>query len=252
MFKKKIVTLALMLACSCMVISVFAAKKKKGTDCGAKLHQAIDKFNKHHYYSAKSLLDETMLDCGGSDNYDSMLYYAGQSAYCMKKYDDAKLNFENLTQKYSQAPWNEEALFRIGACNYFLSNPPERDQAGTKEAITALTTFIETFPSGVFADSARAYILKCREKLAKKEFNAARFYETIGQYEAAIVYHKNFIQSFPESQLIGETKFNMAADLIKLNRLEEAKTALNDLLAAQPSKEINDKAAALLNKIEKQ
>jgi outer membrane assembly lipoprotein YfiO len=228
------------------------AKKKKGTDCHAKLHQAIEKFNKHHYYSAKSLLDETMLDCGGSECYDSMLYYAGQSSFLQKKYDEAKPNFERLNRDYPQSPWNEEIMFHLGVCGYFLSNPPERDQAGTRQAITELTTFVETFPGSAFGDSARAFINKCQEKLAKKEFSAAQFYETIGQYESAIVYHKSFIENFKESQLLPEVKFSLASDLIKLNRLEEARTALNDLLAAQPPKALADKAAGLLNKIDKQ
>jgi outer membrane protein assembly factor BamD len=228
----------------------YAAKRKKGTDCHAKLQQIITKFNKHHYYSAKTQLEEIMLDCGGSESYDTMLYYSGQSSFLQKKYEEAKPDFTRLNRDYPSSPWNEEVMFKVGACGYFLSSPPERDQATTREAITELTTFIETYPQSPFADSARIYVRKCREKLAKKEFLAAQFYETIGQYESAVVYHKNFLESFKESELLGEARFNLAADLIKLNRIEEAKSALNDLMAGNPPKALADKAAAMLKKIE--
>jgi outer membrane protein assembly factor BamD len=244
-----VVPAALIMMASCA--SGSKVKAKHLYDCSGKLSQAIEKYNKKRYTSAKDLLSDIISKCPGHSANDTTLYYLGKSWLGMKQPDEAKLEFEHLVQEFPNSAYNEEARFLLSYSSYLASNPWYLDQTSTKEAIRKLNSFIESNPQSPFADSARLYMAKCTDKLAQKEFEAARFYEKVARYESAIVYFKNIITGYPESPFALQSKLSMVNDLIALNRNSEAITAIDELLEQTKDDSIIKKASALRLKAEK-
>ena len=237
-----------------MVASCASGSKVKAHhlyDCSGKLVVAIEKYNKKSYSSAKDLLSDIISKCPGHSANDTTLYYLGKSWLGMKQPDEAKLEFEHLVQEFPNSAYNEEARFLLGLSSYLSSSPWYLDQTSTKEAIHRLTTYLESNPPSPFADSARLYIAKCTDKLAKKEFEAARFYEKVARYESAIVYFKNIITGYPESSFALQSKLLMANDLIILSRNSEAITVIDELLEQTKDESIIKKAGTLRLKAER-
>jgi len=226
-------------------VNVAAANSKKIFDCSGKIQKAVDKFNKKQYGAVEDILTIVLAECPGFSAYDTALFYQAKSFLLTKKFEEAKGEFEKLVQSYSSSPFYEESNYRLAQCMYLSSNPVELDQASTKEAQVRLKDFSELYPSSMFADSAKALLAAADDKLAEKEFLAARFYEKVDQFEAAIVYFKLMAQEFPQSKFVAPALLSMSQDLIKTNRLGEAAVVLNDLLVETKDSEILKKASAL-------
>ena len=153
---------------------------------------------------------------------------------------------------YPNSPFSEEARYLQGYCSYRASSPWYLDQASTKEALRQLNEFVETYAQSPFADSARVYSDSCMEKLAQKEYEAAKFYEKIAQYDAAIVYLKAVTADYPQSKFVPLAKLSMAEDCIALKRGAEAEAILDDLVDQTHDEAILKKARGLKARIGKQ
>jgi outer membrane protein assembly factor BamD len=215
-------------------------------DCPSRLALAVKKYHAEKYGSAKAILDDVKLQCAGHPIMDSVEYYLAMSLVRQKLFVDAKLEFVRITQDFPHSPFFEEAQFRIGYCVYRMSRPVDRDQDETAEAHKLFSDFLEVYPTSPFADSAQKYLKQSVNKLAEKEFNVARFYQRIGEKEAAVVYYKSFVNDYPASHYVAQARLNMGQMLIELSRKAEAREVLDGLVEQEKSGEIARKAKELL------
>ena len=255
MFKKILILILIFIFSGIYFSNCFAAdkviKSKKLYDCNGKFIKAKEKYFKKKYFEANNILTEVLSNCPGHDAYDSMLYFQAKTLLGLKKYQDAKTEFERIVQTYPNSNIYEESFYLLGYCMFLGSNSIELDQSSTKEAKARLYDFLETFPQSIYADSAKIYIEKADEKLAEKEFQTAKFYEKIEKYESAVVYYKILVQEYPNSKLVPSSLLGIAENLIKANRINEAIQVLDDLLSQTKDESIIKKAQALKNKIKK-
>jgi outer membrane protein assembly factor BamD len=215
-------------------------------NCSSRLSEAITKYQAGKYGSAKAILDDVKLQCAGHPIMDSVEYYLAMSMVRMKLYADAKLEFTRITQDFPHSSFFDEAQFRIGYCVFKMSRPVERDQDETREAQKLFSDFLEVYPSSAFADSVQKYLKLTVNKLAEKEFSIARFYQRIGEKEAAVVYYKSFVNGYPASEFAAQARLNMGQVLIELTRKSEAREVLNELVEQEKTGEIARKAQELL------
>jgi outer membrane protein assembly factor BamD len=233
------------------VVPAKTVKLKKLFDCDAKLKKAVEKYNKKKYYDVNNILTDVLTQCPGHPAYDSMLYYQAKTLLALKKYEEAKTEFDRVVQTYPSSAFYEESYFLLGYSMFCASNPVDLDQTTTKDAQGRLRDFVELFPHSAFADSARFYIAKADEKFAEKEFQAAQFYDKIEQYEAAIVYYKIVLDGFPQSKFAARALLGTAEDLVKTNRNGEAGAVIEDLTKQTQDEAILKRAQALKAKISK-
>jgi len=226
-----------------------SARAKKLVNCTKKIERAKESYNKHQFYKTKTALSEVKINCSGHSSMDTVLYMLSKANLETKQALEARLDLEVLIQDFPNSPFFEEAHFLLGYCSFKESESYERDQVKTREAIDEFKEFIVNFPASSFKDSAQHYINVCQEKLVKKEIMNARFYEKIDQFDAAIVYYKFIIKSFPYSKNITECRFALYRILMKTSRPGEAKTVLQGIISSQTDEESKTKANNLLNKL---
>ncbi|MBD3320524.1 MAG: outer membrane protein assembly factor BamD [Chitinivibrionales bacterium] len=226
-------------------------KEKRSYDCSEKFQRVKKRFEKERFTYVKNNCNEIRMNCSGHEIMDSATYYLARAQMLTKNPAEAKIEFQQIVRDYPQSPFAEEARFRIGHCSLLESKSYERDQSMTREAIRELRDFVMMNPESLFADSAKTYLRRAVEKLARKEFNNARFYEKIDEYEAAVVYYQVLIEEFPDSKYVPRAKLNMAEDLMQVNRENEAKAILKELLDSSVSSEIRSRAKTLKERLEK-
>ena len=220
----------------------------KRYDCSEKVNQAVSLYKAQKYSRAAVILENAKIQCNGSSSMDSIMYYLGMADLHVKKFIDARMEFEKVVQDFPNSPFSAESQFRIGLSVFRQSHQYSRDQSETKEAIRLFRDFLDYNKDGPFVDSATHYLNEAEEKLAHKEFSNARFYEKVNEPEAAVVYYKTFISQYPESQFTSQAYLNTAGLLIKLDRKSEAQDLLNDLIESGKWPEITSKAKLLLSR----
>jgi outer membrane protein assembly factor BamD len=223
--------------------------KAQKVGCTSKVAEAIKKINSGKSGTAKIILEDVKLQCAGHEIMDTAEYYLGVALMNLKFYAEAKLEFSRLTQDFPNSPFFDESLYMIALSVYKTSRPVDRDQAETKEALKLLRDFVETYPSSFFADSAQKYMARAVDKLAEKDFNSARFYQKVGEKEAAVICYKSFINDYAGSSFVAQARLNLGQLLIELGRKSEAKEVLDDLVAKETNGDYVKKAHEMLGRL---
>jgi outer membrane assembly lipoprotein YfiO len=237
-----------------LLISSASARKtgeKKLFDCDGKLKQAILDYQAKKYGKVKTVLDNAKVQCSGSPNMDTILYYLGMSYYNMKMYVEARSALDRLSSDFPDSPFYHDASFRSAMTVFKQSNTSNRDQKDTYEAIRLFNDYLDVNQHGPIADSVRLYLGKAKEKLEEKEYKNAFFYQRMKEYESAIVCYRSFISQYPESKFTEQAQLNIAESFIKLEQQAQAFEMVDQIVATAKNKEIIAKAKALKDPIKK-
>jgi outer membrane protein assembly factor BamD len=200
--------------------------------CQERLGTAAQLMERRNFTGALRILEEVKYQCGGSPFMDTVYYYAAMSNFRLKQYEDARFEFETLYREHPRSPFAEEAHFRLAHMRFIQSHPPRRDQSETKEAMRLFNDYLDLFPKGAFADSAKALFMTGLNRLAEKEFNTARFYLRQREHEAALIYYRSVLREYPDSKFAPEAVVGMAEMLVLLGRTEDAEDVIEELDAA--------------------
>jgi len=249
----KIRSVTVLLFIFTLFLSSFAESRRRRRfgrfDCEKQVERAGEKFEKGRYADAALIYDEIRYQCSGNSMIDTVLYYLGMSYLRSRRPIDAQTEFERLMQNFPNSEFAQESQFRLGQSMYLQSNSFDRDQTETLDARRILSEFVETYPASFFRDSAEAYIAKCQDKLAHKEFSHGRFYQKKREYEAAIIYYNSLMAEYPESEYVPQAKLNLAQALMTLNRETEALAIITDILEQNYSSDVTRKAQLMRSRI---
>jgi outer membrane protein assembly factor BamD len=92
----------------------------------------------------------------------------------------------------------------------YLDSPDVRlDQSSTYKAIQEFQNFLETYPQSDKVQLAQEYMFDLQEKLAYKEYLAARLYYNMGNYmgnnyDACVITSREALKNYPFSKLTEE------------------------------------------------
>ncbi len=225
------------------------AKKRVLYDCSVKIPQAVEAYSMKKYSKVKTILVEARIQCNGNPNMDTVFYFLGMSYLKTKQYLEARSELERISSDYPDSPLFFEAKFRAAQSVFLSSKSFERDQKETFEAIEMFKEILETYPENPVRDSVEYYLQRAIDKIETKELTTARFYIKMNEYESAIVYYKAFVEDFPESRKVDESKLTIAELYLKLNRKSDAADVLTELLETGKVPAVLEKAKALQKKV---
>ena len=126
----------------------------------------------------------------------------------------------------------EEARFKAGYCLFQASPDPRLDQSATIGAIKELQSYLDFYPKGKHSSEVELMLFELQDKLAYKEFLAAKLYYNLGlylgnNYESCIITAQNALKDYPFTKhkedltfLILRAKAEMA-DLSVPEKLQE-------------------------------
>ena len=233
---KKILTLAAVTAIAAVSFSCGNSPKKlikKGLyDCNNRLQTAVQRMEKRNFNDAIRIFEEIKFQCGGSPMMDTVYYYTAISYFRQRQFDDARVEFEALYREFPRSPFAEEAHFRVAQMRYLRSPRIQRDQAETKEAMKLFNDYFEMYPEGVFTDSAKILFASALNKVAEKEYSVATFYRKQRKHEAALIYYRSVLSTYPDSDFAPPAIVGMVEMLVQLGRVQDAGEVIEELDAA--------------------
>lgn len=136
----------------------------------------------------------------GTNFAENSQFYLGESYFLNKRYLLAASEYERFISFYPQSDRREEVEYRL-ALSYYEQSPRYRlDQSTTYRALELLQLFNTKYPNSEYVVGAADKIDELRNKLARKNFEAAEFYLRTDQFKSATIYFDQTIDLFPESK----------------------------------------------------
>ena len=195
----------------------------KSRDAELKYTYAKKYFEEKKYGRTITLLDEILSTYTGSSKEEEILYLLAQAYFYDKDYTTATQYYTRYYNKFPKGEYTELARFN-SAYGLYLDSPDARlDQNSTIRGIQEFQNFLEYFPQSEKAPEAQDLMFKLQEKLAYKQFLAARLYYNLGlynrenYYESCVVTAREALKSYPFSEFAEEFQI-----LIVRSRYEQA------------------------------
>jgi outer membrane protein assembly factor BamD len=217
---KKIIVLL-----SVMMLLLFSCgeynKLLKNQDADLKYSYAKKYFNQKKYIKSATLLEEIVQYFRGRTEAEESLYLLAQSYYGQKDYVTASEYFKTYYTTYPKGEFAELARF-YGAYGLYLDSPdPRLDQSQTHESIRQFLLYMEYYPQSERAKEAQDILFELQEKLAYKEYLAAKLYYNLGtymgnNYSACVITADNTLKSYPDTKYREELIYLMVASKYEL------------------------------------
>lgn len=161
--------------------------------------RGLESFERRRYARAIELFRQA-LDFGRTSDIadDAQLYlaraYAGDRQYLL-----AATEYSRFIGFYRTDPRLEDASYERIQAYADLSPSYELDPTPTIEAIRYIGEFLRQYPASERTAEATALLTTLREKLARKQYEAARLYERRELYEAAGMAYAAVLTDYPTS-----------------------------------------------------
>ena len=186
--------------------------------------KAMNYFEKEKYMRAKEEFKYIILEDPLSQHANDAQFYLGECNFYQENYNEAIIEYEKyLRMAYQRYSLSQKA--QINLCRSYSNQSLyfKKDQSGTNLALTKLQYFIEKESMEDYKSEIESMIKDLREKIAKKEFETAKFYIRIKEYESSKMYFNNILNEFYDTKFIESSILNLAlleCVLSKENALE--------------------------------
>ncbi len=242
-------------------------KVLKNEDVKAKYDMAQKYYEAKDYKRALRLFEQIAPKYVGKPQGERVMFFLADSYFQKENYNMAGYQFERFIKSYPKSDKVAEAGFRGAKSYYELSPNYSVDQTDTDKALAKLQGFINMYPDSEFFAQANEMAKELTTKKERKAFEVAKQFNKLGEFDyqilkSAVASLTNFVADFPGSiykeealYLKVESTTNMAMnsfEQLKKERLENAKTAYDDLKKQYPETQYAKKADNLLKKIEKE
>ncbi len=198
-----------------------------------KLRVAEKYFAKNDYDRSLPLLEELAVFTRGRSESERVNYLRAMTIYGMKDFILAGYYLENYAKTFPTSQYAEECTFLSAMC-YFKNSPEwELDQTDTELAIDQFQLFLAYYPYTERRDTCNALIDGLRGKLERKDFENAKQYFRLRNYESASVALKNFVRKWPNSThredalfMVVQAEHDLAMRSVAIRRPKRAETAV--------------------------
>lgn len=137
-----------------------------------------------------------------------MMYY--YTAHCYYEQNDfilASYYFKTFAKSYPNSVYAEECMYMNAYCKFLESPQYSLDQSSTTEAIQEIQLFINMFPNSLRIPKCNDLMDILRNKVELKDYEIARLYYKMEDYQAAITSFKNLYKDFPDTKYKEEVLF---------------------------------------------
>jgi len=131
---------------------------------------------------------------------EQAVFNTGLAYKDISDYDNAIITFKNLIDKYSHSSLIDRARYELAECSKLLSLRPDYDQTPTIIAREEFEDFVKKHPESEMSDDAKEIIDKLKDREAQNAYKIAEFYESRHLVDSAIVYYKDIIQEYSDTE----------------------------------------------------
>ncbi len=185
-------------------------------------NSAMDQLLAAEYSESARLFDEVERQHPYSVWASKAQLMAAYAHYQNNKYDEAISALDRFIQLH---PGNRDAAYAyyLRAISFYEQiSDVRRDQRMTQLALEGLDDVVRRFPESRYARDANLKVDLARDHLAGKHMDIGRFYQSQGEYLAAINRFRMVIQDFQTTTHVPEALHRMVESYLAIGITEEA------------------------------
>jgi outer membrane protein assembly factor BamD len=194
-----------------LAISLFGCSKfkriQKSADWKVKYEAALKYYENEQYNKVTVLFEEILPIIRGTEEAELGNFYFAYAYYYQKQYILSAHHFQEFVNIYGRSDYALEASYMHAYSLYLQSPDYQLDQTTTYEAIVAMQSFINRYPTSEYAPDADKIIDEMQVKLETKAYNTAKLYHKLRRYKSALVAFENFRNDYPDSDFNEEISF---------------------------------------------
>ena len=202
-------------------------KLLKSSDVSKKYEAAVQYYEKGDYFKAGTLLEDLLPLLKGRPESEKAQFYFANTNFQQRNYTLAAYYFKSFYETYPSSQYAEEAMF-LHAKSQFRDSPEyELEQTNTILALESIQEFLNRYPESTFRPEAENMSQDLQKRVENKAFQAARLYQQLRYYQAAVVALGEFQQQFPASSfneqaayLKLESQYNLAKESVESKQRE--------------------------------
>ena len=146
----------------------------------------------------------------------------GFAHYSANEYDEAILNlskFVELNPNHKQIPY---AIY-LKAYSYFERIPDiNLDQKFSTRAYEEFSELINRYPRSKYAIKSKKHIKKLKNHLAAKEIKVGKYYQSQGDFLAAVKRYKVVLREYRQSTQIPESIFRLIESYVSIGLIKQS------------------------------
>lgn len=175
---------------------------QKSLDVQERYSYAKKSYNEKRYARVVSMMEDILPSLSRSSEGPQATYLMADSYFNLKQEAEAARYFQIYYTSYPKSPMDEEARYKSGYALYKSSPEARLDQSDSYGAIKELQNYLDYYPEGKYKDEVEQMLFDLQDKLAYKEYLAAKLYHNLGNYlgnnyQSAVITAQNALKDFP-------------------------------------------------------
>lgn len=141
----------------------------------------------------------------------------------------AEAKYRDFLNRFPTSDRGAYVQFQIGSALANRMERPDRDQAVTIKALSALEDLLRVYPTSEYAAAARDKIREVRANLAAHELEVGRFYLRFGLPKAAMLRFVGMLENYPDYPDRDAALFDLGRAYARLGQQADADATFADL-----------------------
>ncbi len=210
-----------------MGCSTASTKKTTHTEwCKARYEAAEELYKAKKYGRATERLEEILSTCAGSGYMEQAQFLLAESHFNLEQWIEARGEYGSFIVNFPGSPFAETAEFRKAVSSFNMDYRIDRDESNTTTAMKDFERYLANHPNTPLRDSVNYYYNLLVDRVAEKEFQTGRLYLRMEKPQAAVIYFKEFLETYPKAQRRQEALFLISDAYTDLDQFESARQYL--------------------------
>lgn len=202
--------------------------KKTHTEwCRDRYQKAEELFKAGKYGRTVEKAEDILSTCAGTGFMEQAQFLVAESHFNMEDWIEARGEYGSFIVNFPGSPFLETAEFRKAIASFNMEFRVSRDEANTTIAMKDFERYLSNHPDTPLRDSVNYYYSLLIDRIAEKEFQTARLYMRMEKPQAAVIYLKEFLETYPYSKRRTEALFMISQSYNELDQFETAKLYLD-------------------------
>ena len=210
-----------------MGCSTTSTSKMTHTDwCQKRYNEAEELYKAKKYGRSIEKLEGILSTCAGSGYMEQAQFLLAESHFNLEQWIEARGEYGSFIVNFPGSPFAETAEYRKAVSSFNMDYKIDRDESNTTTAMKDFERYLANHPSTPLRDSVNYYYNLLVDRVAEKEFQTGRLYLRMEKPQAAVIYFKEFLVTYPNAKRRQETLFLISDAYTDLDQFESARQYL--------------------------